>query len=398
MPTTANRRGPLARFKVVDLSRVRSGPTCARQFADWGADVIMIEAPESLNISDGWGSRRHGGDFQNLHRNKRSMTLNLKDPDGTAIFRKLADRADVLIENFRPEVKFRLGIDYETLKQTNPRLVYASISGYGQDGPYAGRPGFDHIAQGMGGMMSVTGEPGRGPMRAGIAVADTSSGNYCAMGIFVALLEREVSGKGQWVQASLLEAMIAMLDFQAARWLVDRKIPAQAGNDHPTGIPTGVFPTADGYINIAASSDPMWERLCNALGADDLLARPEFKTRALRSQNRAQCHAGIAEYTRRRPGREWLDIFDQAGVASGPINNIKEVFEDPQVRHLGVAVPLKHPAAGDIAVVGQPFALSRTPSEIRSVTPERGQHTDEVMHELGYSDGEITDFRRRMVI
>jgi len=398
MPDSTNRRGPLARFTVIDLSRVRSGPTCARQFADWGADVIMVEAPEALNVSDGWGSHRHGGDFQNLHRNKRSLTLNLKDRDGLAIFRKLADRADVVIENFRPDVKYRLGIDYETLKQSNPRLVYASISGYGQDGPYAARAGFDHIAQGMGGMMSITGEPGRGPMRAGIAVADSSAGNYCALGILVALLEREASGKGQWVQSSLLQAMIAMLDFQAARWLVDGKIPAQAGNDHPTGIPTGVFPTADGYINIAASSDPMWERLCGALGAGDLAARAEFRTRALRSQNRAQCHEAIAECTRRRTSREWLDIFDREGVASGPIYNVKEVFADPQVERLGMAVPLKHPVVGDIALVGQPFTLSRTPSEIRGVTPERGEHTDAVMRELGYGDGEIADFRRRMVI
>ncbi|MEK7835626.1 MAG: CoA transferase, partial [Pseudomonadota bacterium] len=264
MTTQTARRGPLARFTLIDLTRVRSGPTCVRQLADWGADVIKIETPEGLDVSDGWGGNRHGPDFQNLHRNKRCITLNLKDPEGIAVFRKLTDRADVVVENFRPDVKFRLGIDYESLRKTNPRLVYASISGFGQDGPYARRPGFDQITQGMGGLMAITGIPGQGPVRAGIAVSDSSAGNYCAMGILTALLEREVSGEGQWVQVSLLQAMIAMLDFQAARWLVAKEVPPQAGNDHPTGIPTGVFPTADGYINIAASAQSMWERLCKA--------------------------------------------------------------------------------------------------------------------------------------
>jgi len=398
MTTQTTRRGPLARFTVIDLTRVRSGPTCVRQLADWGADVIKIETPEGLDVSDGWGGNRHGPDFQNLHRNKRCITLNLKDPEGIAVFRKLTGRADVVVENFRPDVKFRLGIDYETLKQTNPRLVYASISGFGQDGPYARRPGFDQIAQGMGGLMAITGIPGQGPVRAGIAVSDSSAGNYCAMGILTALLEREVSGEGQWVQVSLLQAMIAMLDFQAARWLVAKEVPPQAGNDHPTGIPTGVFPTSDGYINIAASAQTMWERLCKALGADDLLARPEYTTPALRSKNRAECNQDIAEFTRRKTSREWLDAFEQASVASGPIYKMNEVFADPQVEHVGMAVPVRHPVLGDIELVGQPFTLSRTPSEIRTATPECGEHTDEVMHELGYSDAQIADLRHRIVI
>ncbi len=398
MSHTPARRGPLARFNVIDLTRVRSGPTCVRQLTDWGADVIKIESPAALEISDGWDGERTDPDFLNLHRNKRSITLNLKDPDGMAIFRKLADRADVLVENFRPDVKFRLGIDYETLKQTNPRLVYASISGFGQDGPYASRPGFDHIAQGMGGLMAITGLPGQGPVRAGIAISDTGSGIYCAMGVLTALLEREVSGEGQWVQTSLLQAMIAMLDFQAARWLVAGEVPPQAGNDHPTKTPIGVFPTADGYINISAASDFMWERLCKALGAEELLARPEYATGDLRTQNRARCHRDIAEFTRRRTTREWMEAFDEGSVANGPIYRMNEVFADPQVRHLGMAVKVKHPALGEVELVNQPFVLSRTPSEIRSATPERGEHTDEVLREFGYSDGQIADLRRRIVI
>ncbi len=392
------RRGPLSRFSVVDLSRVRAGPTCVRQLGDWGADVIKIESPEGLGVSDGWGDLRHGPDFQNLQRNKRCITLNLKDADGLKIFRKLTDRSDVVVENFRPDVKFRLGIDYETLKQSNPRLVYASISGFGQDGPYANRPGFDQIAQGMGGLMAITGEPGRGPMRAGIAIADSSAGNYCAMGILTALLEREVSGIGQWVQVSLIEAMVAMLDFQAARWLVAGEVPDQCGNVHPTGIPTGVFPSADGFINIAANAQQLWERLCKAMGAEELLSKPEYATRVLRSKNRVACHDDIGRYTATKPSSYWVDVFAKAGVACGPIYKMDEVFADPQVEHLGMAVPIHHPVLGDIKLVRQGFTLSRTPSEIRTTTPECGEHTDEVMHELGYSDGEIADLRRRIVI
>jgi len=392
------RRGPLARFKVIDLTRVRSGPTAVRQFTDWGADVIRIESPPELHLSDGWGGERHGPDFQNLHRNKRCMTLNFKDPDGLKIFRKLADQADVVAENFRPDVKFRLGIDYESLRQTNPRLVYASISGFGQDGPYAKRVGFDQITQGMGGFMSITGEPGRGPMRAGIAISDTAAGLYCALGIMTALLERDASGEGQWVQISLLQAMIALLDFQAARWLVNKEVPQQTGNDHPTSIPTGVFETSDGHINIAAGEQAMWERLCHALAAGHLIAQNEFRTADLRSRNRIACNAAIAAITRTRTSAEWLAAFADAAVAAGPIYRMDEVFADPQVQHLEMAAKVHHPVIGDIELVAQPFALTRTPSEIRTATPETGEHTDEILHELGYGDADIADLRRRMVI
>ena len=377
---------------------MRAGPTCVRQFADWGADIIKIESPESMEQSDGWGGLRDGPDFQNLHRNKRSLTLNLKDPRGLAIFRKLADGADVVVENFRPDVKFRLGIDYETLRKTNPRLVYGSISGFGQDGPYAKRPGFDHIVQGMGGMMSVTGHPDHGPMRAGIAVADTSAGLYCAMGIMTALLEREVSGEGQWVQVSLLESMIAMLDFQAARWLMMKEIPQQAGNDHPTSIPTGVYPTVDGYINIAAGEQIMWKRLCNVLEAPDLYAKAEFATGEARSLNRAAVNDAIAAITRQRTSEHWLAAFEKGNVAAGPINKMNEVFADPQVRHLRVAQPLTHRKRGPTEVVGQPFRMDRTPSEIRTAAPERGEDTDMVLAEIGYAKGDIQALRKDGVV
>ena len=260
---------PLSRFKVLDLTRVRAGPTCARQLADWGADVIKVEMPNDGGES--YDDERGGFDFQNLHRNKRSITINLKTDKGKEIFYKLVKDSDVVIENYRPDVKSRLGIDYDSLFNINPRIILGSISGFGQSGPYSSRPGFDQIAQGLGGLMSITGKPGEGPMRVGIPIADLCAGMFCSQGIMLALLEREVSGLGQWVQTSLLEAQIQMLDFQAARYLKDGEVPTTAGNDHPTSIPTGVFTTSDGYINIAAAGDIMYERLCLAIGAEHLI-------------------------------------------------------------------------------------------------------------------------------
>ncbi|HEY0208865.1 CaiB/BaiF CoA-transferase family protein [Acerihabitans sp.] len=398
MENATPRRGPLAAIKVLDLTRVRAGPACVRQFADWGADVIKIESPDYMEVSDGWGGLRDGPDFQNLHRNKRSLTINLKDPDGLAIFYKLVAEADVVAENFRPDVKFRLGIDYQTLRDINPRIVYASISGFGQDGPYAKRPGFDHIVQGMAGLMSVNGDPGHGPMRAGFAVADVGAGMYCAMAVMTALLERQTSGKGQWVEVSLLQTMIAMLDFQAARWLFLQEIPGQTGNDHPTSIPTGVYPTADGYINIAAGEQAMYRRLCIALERPDLIDHADYATEELRSHNRHGLNDVLSVIIRTRASAEWIRIFEQGSVAAGPINRINEVFADPQVRHLDVARPLKHPRLGDIEVVGQPFSLSRTPSELRTAAPDRGEHTHEILRDLGYLPGHIEALRAKGVV
>ena len=394
MPKTA--QPPLARFKVLDLTRVRAGPTAVRQLADWGAQVIKIEAPPSPG--EGLGGPRHGPDFQNLHRNKRSLTLDLKSPDGIAIFRKLVLSADVVVENFRPDVKERLGIDYRALNALNPRIIYASISGFGQSGPYRDRPGFDQIAQGMGGLMSITGLPGQGPVRVGIPVADLSAGIFTAMGILIALLEREVSGEGQWVESSLLAAQIAMLDFQGARWTIAHEVPEQAGNDHPTSIPTGVFQTSDGYINIASAGDEIFGRLCRALGVPELAQHAEYKTGKLRSENRKGLNAAIEALTRKRSSAEWIDRLNQAGVPSGPIYRMDEVFADPQVKHLGIAQTVHHPKLGDIGLIGQAVTLSRTPSRLVSASPDPGEHTDAILRELGYSDGDIAGLRARKVV
>ncbi len=390
----------LARFKVLDLTRYRAGPTAARQLADWGADVIKVEMPPapSENTQTDPVKARHGPDFQNLHRNKRSLTLNLKEPEGLAIFKQLADGVDVVIENYRPDVKHRLGIDYDTLRSTNPRLVYASISGFGQDGPYEKRPGFDQIAQGMGGLMSITGLPGQGPVRVGIPIADLSAGMYCALGILVALLEREVSGEGQWVQSSLLQAQISMLDFQAARWLVDHEVPPQAGNNHPTTIPTGVYSTADGHINIATAGGEIYKRLCRALGDEDLITDPDYATGQARSDNRDALNERLNALTQKKPSAVWVKILNQAGVPCGPIYDIDEMFNDPQVKHLGMAAPITHSALGPIEIVSQAASLSRTPFRIHSATPELGEHTDEILDGLGIKAADVSSLKERGIV
>jgi crotonobetainyl-CoA:carnitine CoA-transferase CaiB-like acyl-CoA transferase len=387
----------LARFRVLDLSRVRAGPTCVRQFADFGADVIKVETPPSVE-SDTMGGPRHGPDFQNLHRNKRSITLNLKEKEGVEIFMKLVKTADVVVENYRPDVKFRLGIDYESLARVNPRIILASISGFGQDGPYRDRPGFDQIAQGMGGFMSITGLPGQGPVRAGTAIADLSAGLFAALGIMTALLEREKSGRGQWVQSSLLMSQIALLDFQAARYLMKGEVPQQAGNDHPTSIPTSAYRTKDGYMNIAATGEAMWRRLCAALGREDLLERPEFKGEQNRSKNRVAINAEINAATAARTSAEWIEALNREGVPCGPIYDIGEMFADPQVRHIGAAATVKSPKLGEIRIVNQAVGLSRTPASMAVAPPEVGGHTDEVLQELGYTAAGIEALRQKKII
>ena len=379
----------LSRFTVLDLTRVRSGPTCVRQLADWGANVIKIDALMEDAAGEQPGGPRHGSDFQNLHRNKRAMTLNLKDPRGLEVFQRLAKKADVVVENFRPDVKARLGVDYESLRKINPRIVYGSISGFGQDGPYHKRPGFDQIAQGMGGLMSITGAPGEGPMRVGIPVADLTAGLFCAIGILTALLEREVSGEGQWVQTSLLQAQIFMLDFQAARWLMEKDVAGQAGNNHPTSIPTGVFATKDGHINIAAAGTDIYGRMCKAMNAPGLATDPRYTSAAKRLENRDALNAEIEAISVTRTSAEWIDALNEAGVPSGPIYKMNEVFADPQVKHLNITRKVAHKVLGEVEVIGQPIELSRTPWSVRSATPEAGEHTDAVLAELGYSAAEI---------
>jgi len=386
---------PLAGIRVLDLTVARAGPTCVRHLADWGAEVVRITPPgaASGDISD-----QDGFDYQNLHRNKRAMQLDLKTAEGKAIFLRMAEKADVVIENMRAKVKFRLGVDYESLRAVNPRLVYGSISGFGQDGPYSHRAGVDQIAQGMGGLMSITGLPGQGPVRVGIPIADLTAGNLLALAVMMALFRRERTGEGAWVHTSLLEAMVFMLDFQASRWLLVNQVAGQAGNDHPTAIPTGVFPTADRPITLAASSPRMWERFCDALGRPDWKARPGWETRDGRSADRVAINAAVAEVTASKPSLHWIEVLDGAGIPCGHINTIDQTFADPQVSHLGLAAPVEHPRLGKQRIVRTPINMQGLAWHVRAPTPDAGQHTDGVLRELKIEADDIAALRAARVV
>jgi crotonobetainyl-CoA:carnitine CoA-transferase CaiB-like acyl-CoA transferase len=384
MPASA----ALQRFRAIDLTQVRAGPTACRQLADWGADVVQVQMPEHMRGDDTLGGQ-DGSDYQYTHRNKRSITLNLKEAEGIATLKQLIATADVVVENFRPDVKFRLGIDYETLAKDNPKLVYASISGFGQTGPYATRPGFDQIAQGMGGLMSVTGQTDSGPMRVGIPIADLCAGIFAAQGILVALLERESSGKGQWLHTSLLESMVYMMDFQTSRWLIDGEVPTQAGNFHPTSIPTGVYKARDGYMNIAVFGSKIWERFCQILGAPEWISDARYHDKPSRSVNRDSLNAEINRRLATHDRAHWVAQFNEGGVACGLINSMDAVFDEPQVQHLGMVKNVVSERLGPQRLVGQPVQLERTPSTIARAAPKRGEHTMEVLRELGLGDEDL---------
>ena len=386
----------LSRFRVIDLTQVRAGPTACRQLADWGADVVQVQMPEHMRGDDTLGGQ-DGSDYQYTHRNKRSITLNLKEPEGIAILKRLIGTADVVVENFRPDVKFRLGIDYETLSKQYPKLVYASISGFGQTGPMAQRPGFDQIAQGMSGLMSVTGMPGDGPMRVGIPIADLCAGIFAAQGILVALLERDASGKGQWIHTSLLESMVYMMDFQTSRWLIDQEVPTQAGNYHPTSIPTGVYKARDGYMNIAVFGSKIWERFCDILGAPEWVTDERYKDKMGRSINRDSINAEINSRLATQDCAYWVERFNTGGVACGLINDVKSVFDEEQIKHLGMVKDVVSAHHGAQRMVGQPVQLERTPSAIVRSAPKRGEHSEEILREIGLDTVELSSLKEKGV-
>jgi crotonobetainyl-CoA:carnitine CoA-transferase CaiB-like acyl-CoA transferase len=386
-------------LRVLDLSRVRAGPTCVRMLADFGADVIRIEPPPGVDPNEGmFAGNRLGGDFQNLNRNKRSITLNLKKPEGVAVFKELVKTADVVVENWRPDVKARLGLDYPALAAVNPRVILASISGFGQDGPYAKRPGFDQIVQGMAGLMSVTGFPDTGPLRAGIAVADSSTGLYAAIGILVALRERDLSGKGQWVHASLLHSLAAMMDFQIARYLNEGDVPTPAGNDHPTSSPMGMFHASDGAFNLGASGQGTWIRLCESIGRTEWVDEPDYANEKLRLKNRARLNAALGEVFATNTVAHWVDSLNAAGVPAGPVYTVPEVIEDVQIRHLGVVKETHTTDGTPIRVISQPVVLSRTPAGVVTAAPDTGEQTDEVLREAGFDEARIAALRADKVI
>ncbi len=393
-PSTA----ALGRFRVIDVSQVRAGPTCVKQLADFGADVIKVEPPAHVKRGELYIGARDGADMQNLHRNKRSMTLDLKTKKGLEIFMRMVETADVVVENFRPDVKERLGIDYESLKAVNPRIVLVSISGFGQDGPYRKRPGFDQVMQGMCGLMSITGMPDGPPMRSGASIVDVAAGLYAALGVLTALLERETSGEGQWVHVSLLHAGIGLMDFHAARYLVDGIVSQRVGNDHATSMPTSTYPTSDGYINIGAGGDVMWHSLCRALGRDHLAQHPDYVTDPDRVRNRAKLNAELSEVFRTKTTSEWVALVDAADVPCGPIYTFEQVFADPQVRHCEIAKSVDHPERGPIELISQIVQLKRTPAKLERTLEAKGEGTRAVLYGMGYADADIDTFAAQGVI
>ncbi len=398
---SGGRSGPLSHIRVLDLTHARAGPSAVRLLSDWGADVIKIEQPlDPASQGRGVTGARRGPDEQNLHRNKRSLTLNLKDPDGLAVFMALTESADVVVENFRSEVKHRLGVDFEALKAVNPAIIYASISGFGQDGPYGTRAGVDQIVQGMSGLMSVTGEPGQGPMRVGIAISDTSAGMFLGQGILLALLHRERTGEGQWVHTSLLESMMCKLDFQGARYTMNGEVPEQQGNDHPYQSPMGTFRSLDGLVNIAAPSQRLWERFCQALNAKDLFDRPEYRGGRDRRERKVQLKIDINAVTEQHTTAELVEMLNAVGVPCGPINNIGEGFEDAQVQHLKMAKPAPHAQLGDLNLIRSPINLSGFPQAERfdHAAPDPGADSEELLQELGLDRARINELREKGVI
>ena len=397
-PESQASRLPLSRFKVIDLTLARAGPSCVRTLADWGADVIRVEPPPEDGEAGELVGRRDGSDFQNLHRNKRAITLNLKNEEAREILLRLVEQADVVVENMRPGVTKRLGVDYESVSKRNPRIVYGSISGFGQYGPYTSRPSIDQIAQGMSGIMSVTGIPGQGPVRVGVAVTDIMAGAFLAQGILIALLDREVSGQGRWVQTSLIEAGLTLLDFQATRWTMDKKIPPQEGNNHPTNTPMGCFPTADGHLNVAATSNKNFQIFCKLIDRQDMAADPRFASTALRRQNKQAMNEIIAAALQARTTGEWFELLVAAGLPCGPVYNIKQAFADPQVEALRIRRPVTHPRLGELDLVAQPCEITGFDREIRTATPDLGEHTNDILGSLGYSAEEIEKLKAARAI
>jgi crotonobetainyl-CoA:carnitine CoA-transferase CaiB-like acyl-CoA transferase len=397
-PQSQPSRLPLSRFKVIDLTLARAGPSCVRTLADWGADVIRVEPPPEEGEAGELVGRRDGSDFQNLHRNKRAITLNLKHEEGREILMRLAEQADVVVENMRPGVTRRLGVDYEAVKKRNPRIVYGSISGFGQYGPYTSRPSIDQIAQGMSGIMSVTGIPGQGPVRVGVAVTDIMAGAFLAQGILIALLDREVSGQGRWVQTSLIEAGLTLLDFQATRWTMDKKVPPQEGNYHPTNVPMGLYPTADGFLNLAATSNKNFKMFCKLIDREKAASDPRFASAGLRARNKEALNELIATALRAKTSREWFEMMVEAGLPCGPVYNIRDAFADPQVQTLRIERPVTHPRLGEINLIAQPCEITGFDREIRNPTPDLGEHNDEILQSLGYDGEAIAEMKAKRVI
>ncbi len=388
-------------IKILDLSRALAGPYCTMMLADMGAEVIKIEMPGRGDDSRSWGPPFVEGEsayFMSINRNKKSITLNMKSDKSTEIVHKLIKQSDVLVENFRPGAMERLGLGYEQVKAMNPRIIYCSISGFGQDGPYRMLPGFDQVLQGMGGLMSITGELGGPPIKVGVAIADISGGMFASNGILVALYNREKTGKGQMVDVSLLDSQVAWLTYRAGAYFASGEVPQPMGSGHPVIVPYQAFKAKDVFINIAVGNDQLWERFCKAVGLEKVMNDPKFATNAKRVENREEIVKIISDLIVTKDGEEWLKILTDAGVPCGPIYTVDKIFADPQVLHREMVKELDHPKAGKIKVTGIPIKLSDTPGEVETAPPVLGQHTQEVLTELGYNDKDLEKLKQEKVI
>jgi crotonobetainyl-CoA:carnitine CoA-transferase CaiB-like acyl-CoA transferase len=389
---------PLQGIKVIDLTRILSGPYCTMLLADMGADVIKIESPQGDDTRT-WGPpfiETESAYFLSVNRNKKSFVLNLKTAEGKKILLDLVKSADVVVENFRPGTMNKLGIGYEVLKEVNERIILASISGFGQSGPYAMRPGYDVIAQGMGGLMSVTGEPGRPPVKGGFSLADVGTGMWALTGILLALQARHLTNKGQWVDANLLDTMVSWQTYLAGNYFATGKNPKPLGGAHPNICPYQVFEAKDGYFNIAVGNDSLWKKFCQVLELD-IANDPKFATNPLRVENRDELIPILESIFKTESFKHWVDLLDQAGIPAGPVYELSDLFVDPHIIEREMVTTMEHPSFGEIKQVGIPIKLSETPGELVSPPPLLGQHSYEILQSLGYNDEEIHELYEKGV-